>query len=143
MSEFNQDIRLETTVFELHPEGHFVMEFTSFKPVQHEQYGTMLELYFTSPELREVDDKPFELRRRVSAKISPRTTLYSFLTALGQDAQDAADEYIAEGGQGVFRLSEYLGRKVGVTVKHEVGGNGTTYANVKDFVRSRPRRTAA
>lgn len=145
MSEYNQDIEYDTSNFELHPEGHFVMQFSSFKPVMHEEWGQMLELHFTSPELREADDKPFELRRRVSAKISKKSHLYSFLCALGADVQEEAEEYMAVGGGRPFPLSSFLGRRVGVTIKHEAKAAGTVYANIKDFVRhsTKKRATAA
>lgn len=119
-------MRVTIQTDELIPEGMYPAIFTAAEPFDQGPYGPAVRLEFT---LQGPDYQGQTVNGIASiAKVSPNSKLYRWIKVLAGTDFDPGVEVDLQG---------YIGRSVGVLMKHSVsskGGQSATYSNVSDLV---------
>lgn len=118
-------MQLTVTEHWLHPEGIFPAQLVTFEETQG-AFGPGIKWVLETNVERE-DGKSPQLALRTSQKIGAKSNLGKLLTAFGVPLPETTEDAQA------LDLDALIGKRIKIEVRHSLGADGTTWANIESF----------
>lgn len=118
-------MQLTVTEHWLHPEGIFPAQLMTFEETIS-QFGPGIKWVLETNVERE-DGKPPQLALRTSQKVGAKSNLGKLLTAFGVALPETTEDAQA------LDLDALIGKRIKIEVRHSLGQDGTTWANIESF----------